>query len=349
MKYITRVLFFVSLFLFYVVAKEFLGLYVYLNSIHPNVGYGFLILLGISLIFLVIIPVVNILRFPRHFAPIMDKTKECEELKIRIARFRKNKYLKSIDFDFSDVTEDLEGYNKIIKVLEKETDKIRRNHISQLFYSTAIAQNGFLDAMFIISASINHVKEIFILYNGRVTNRDLFKIAGKIYYSIAIGGSEGVEYATEEIFSKFATQSLKSIPFIDKILSSIADGLVNSILLTRISYITENYCKLHYISSESDLYPSAGFVVNSAKNITHDFMERIFKTMRKLALKFALDKTLDYALVAINPIGYVLGKTIEKSEKIEDEQKPRLKEHAKLVGNPLAFGLEKLFKSLKKK
>jgi len=349
MKYLKKVLFFLTLFLFYFIIKEFLELYFYLNSIHQNVAYAFLIILGLAFIFLVILPLFNILRYPRHFSPTKDKNLEQEELKIRIRRFRNNKYLKSINFDFSPITEDIAGYKKIIHELEKETGRLRKKHVSQLFYSTAIAQNGFLDAVFILSASINHIKDIFILYNGRVTNRDLFKIAGKIYYSIAIGGSEGVEYATEEIFSKFATQTMKSIPFIDKILASIADGMVNSVLLTRISYITENYCKLHYIESDSQIYPSPGFVMNSAKNITQDFVEKIFRTMRKLAVKFAINKTFDFALIAINPIGYVLGKTIEASDKIDMEQKPKLKEHAKLLGNPLAYGFEKLIKSFKKK
>ena len=220
MKYIKKVLFFLTLFLFYFIFKEFFSLYFYLKSLDPYFAYGFLVLLSIGIIYFVLIPIFNIIRYPRHYAPVKDKSKAEGELKKRINRFRTNKYLKSINFDFSVIKEDEESYKKIISTLEKETARIRKEHVSQLFYSTTIAQNGFLDAIFILSASINLIKDIFILYNGRVSNRDLWKITGKIYYAVAIGGSEGVEYATEEIFSKFATQSLKSIPFIDKILSS---------------------------------------------------------------------------------------------------------------------------------
>lgn len=345
MKYIKKVFFFLSLFLFYFIFKEFLSLYFYLKSVHPNFAYGFLILLSIGIIYFVLIPIFNIIRYPRHYAPVHDIKKADEELKKRIKRFRNNKYLQNIEFDFSDIKEDEASYKKIISILEKETSRIRKIHVSQLFYSTAIAQNGFLDAIFILSASINLIKDIFILYNGRVSNRDLWKIAGKIYYSIAIGGSEGVEYATEEIFSKFATQSLKSIPFIDKILASLADGLVNAVLLTRISYITENYCKLYYIKSDKQLNPNPGFVLDSAKNITHDLIERIFQTMRKIAF----EKTVDFALIAVNPIGYVLNRAIDKSDKIETAKKYKLKEQTRLLGNPLAYGIEKLYKSLKKR
>ena len=345
MKFIKKILFFISLFLLYIIIREFLDLYATMKSIHPYAGYGTLIVIVGIFIYFMIIPVLKIIRIPKSFAPTTDKRKETQLISERIENYKKNEFLKNINYDFSGISNDKESHEKIIQVLEKECNQIRKKHVSQLFYSTSIAQNGFLDAILILSASINHIKEIFILYNGRVSNRDLFTIGKKIYYSMAIGGSEGVEYATEEVLSKFATEGLKSIPFIDKILASIADGLVNAALLTRISYITENYCKLTYIKSEREIYPSPKFVINSAKNITSDMIEKIYKIIRKMAI----DRSVNFALVAVNPIGYVLGKTIDKSESINPLKKESLKEHAKLVGNPLAYGLEKLYKSFKKK
>ncbi|MCF7857949.1 MAG: hypothetical protein K9N07_01290 [Candidatus Cloacimonetes bacterium] len=343
MKIVKKILFFISLFLLYIIIREFIDLYTSIQNINIYAGYGFLIVLASVTIYFVIIPIFKIIRIPRNYGPARSLETEKSLISKRMIKFRNNKFLLESGFDFSELDDSKESYLKIVKVLEKEVDKIRRRHVSQLFYSTSIAQNGFLDALFILSASINHIKEIFILYNGRVSNRDLLTIAKKVYYSMAIGGSEGAEYATEEVFSKLATDSLKSIPFIDKILSSIVDGLVNATLLTRISFITENYCKLTYLKSDRDIYPSPAFVINSAKNITADMVERTFKSIRKMTF----EKSVNFALVAANPIGYVLGKTIDRSGKFEAEKKEKLKEHAKLVGNPLIFGLEKLIKSLR--
>ncbi len=89
------------------------------------------------------------------------------------------------------------------------------------------------------------------LYHGRVSNKALW----------AIGGSEGVEYATRELFSKLATESIKSVLFADRIFGSLADGFVNAALLTRISLITENYCKLVTIESDKDLHPTSEFIL----------------------------------------------------------------------------------------
>jgi len=344
-KYIKKIVFFISLAVLYIIFKEFLQLYVYMKNIHPYAAYATSLALLIVFITLVIIPIYKIIKLPRNLGPTTDKRKEQELISKRIETFRKNKFLLEQNFDFNDISDDKDGYNKIIDTISLQTSKIRKDRVSQLFYSTAIAQNGFLDAILILSASINHIKEIFLLYNGRVSNRDLWTIGKKVYYSMAIGGSEGVEYVTEEIFSKFAVDSIKSIPFIDKIFSSIADGFVNAALLTRISFITENYCKLTYLKSEKEIYPSAHFIFNSAKNITAHTIDKLKESL----IKMTVDSSLNFALIAVNPIGYVLGKSIDKSDNIDPSQKERLKDHAKLVGNPVVYVIGKLIKSLRKK
>ncbi|MFO7895720.1 MAG: hypothetical protein R6U84_02160 [Candidatus Cloacimonadales bacterium] len=344
MKYIKRLILLFSLLLLYLIGKEFLLLYSQAQAIHPYWGYAVILLSLLFIGYFVLLPLLRIWRIPRSIAPTDNPAEEAEIIAQRMKKFRQNCYLQKIDFDFSKLTDDKASYEQVVAALGKEADRLRRRDVSQLFYSTSLAQNGFLDAIFILSASINHVKSIFLLYNGRVNNRDLWKITRNIYYSMAIGGSEGVEYATDEIVSKFASDAIKGIPFIDKILASLADGLVNSILLTRISYITENYCRLTYISSRSDLSPSANFVVKSAQNITSDIMEKIYKSLRRIAM----DKTLNFAQIAINPVGYVWGRAIENKDSLDAEQKIRRKEQAKIIGNPIAYGFSKLYHALRK-
>ena len=61
--------------------------------------------------------------------------------------------------------------------------------------------------------------------------------------------------STDEVFSKFASQSIKNIPFIDKIMTSLTDGLINAALVTRVALIAENYCSKTYVSEYRELYP----------------------------------------------------------------------------------------------
>ena len=348
LKFIKRILLFITLIVFYYIFKEFVVLYVSLNQIHPYLGYGFILLFLTVFIYLVLIPIYKILKIPNAYSPTKNKNKELTLIKKRLELFRENPYITKQGYVF-DLVEPQEDYNNVIKLLSKEAKTIRRKYVSQLFYGTAIAQNGFIDTILILSASVNLIKEIFILYNGRVSNKDLLIIAKQVYYSMAIGGSYGVEYATDELFSKLSSDTIKSIPFIDKIITSIADGLVNAALLTRVALITENYCKLTYIKSDKDLYPSNTFILKSMESITSDILRKISISLRKIAL----EKTISFASIAINPAGYVIGNIIEKKalndEKLTEEEKENRIETAKIIRNPLYYGISKLFHGLKKK
>ena len=343
MKFIKRIIFFLSLFVLYIIAKEFLQLYVLIHSVHTYLAWLFVVLSGFVFVYFAGIPLIKIFSMPKSYGPVYEQDKESMLIHKRMERFRKNKYLKKCGFDMSLLANDKAGYDAVIREMDKGVDKLRRKHIPQLFYSTTIAQNGFLDAMLILSASINHIKEIFILYNGRVSNRDLLIILKKIYYAMAIGGSEAAEYATEEVFSRFATDGMKSIPFFSKVSASLIDGYVNSVMLTRISYITENYCKKTVIKSDKDLSPSPEFIFSSAKNITKDIRERIYHAITQRA-KNAVSK-------AVTPVADMFYKTIEliSPQKIDPENQYSLEAPAGDMEAPIVYGIKRIFQSLKKR
>ena len=349
MKLIKKLLFFFSIFLVYIIFKEFVSLYQFTRSIHPVVGYGTLLLILIFISYFILVPIFQIIRIPRSYSPAKNTTKVPELIRLRIKNFQTNRFLIDSNFDFGSSPLDENGYHQIIEFLKPESEKIRKKYVTQLFYSSAIAQNGFLDAILILSSSINLAKDFFILYHGRVTNKDLLAITKKIYYSMAIGGSEGVEYATKEIFSKLTTGGIKSIPFASKILGSIADGFVNAALLTRISIITENYCKLLYIKSEKDLYPSYKAVISSTKIITSDIIEKLLKELKNISK----DKTSKFVLMTVNPVGYLMGKTLGKmagsTDKFTLQQREIIRESAVIAQNPFGYGFGKIAELFKKR
>jgi hypothetical protein len=326
MSLIRRIVFFLSLFLLVFILKELGELFVLAKSIHPVLGYVTLAILAAFLFYFVVIPVYKIIKIPTGLGPTTDPQKTQQIIQSRFDRFKKNPYLLESGFDFESTEENREGYERVTGVLQKEAKRIRKKYVLQLFYSSSISQNGFLDAILILSSSVNLVKELFLLYNGRVSNRDLLVIARKVYFSMAIGGSEGVEYATQELFSKFATDGFKSVPFADKIFGSLADGFVNAALLTRISLITENYCREVYIKSDRALYPSAEFILTTTKFITGDIVDKLVIEL----IKMSKEKTLDYVMVAVNPVAHVFGRTMgmvkEGTTRITAYQKEMIKD-----------------------
>ncbi|MCG8608306.1 DUF697 domain-containing protein [bacterium] len=349
MKIIKRLLFFLSMLLIYVIFRELLELYFLTRSVHPIFGYISLGLIFAFVTYFILIPIYKIVRIPKNYAPTTDPDKVPEIIRHRLHNFQQNPFLTESQIDLLKVSQDEAGYHQIIEHLQKEAEQLRRRYVLQLFYSSSISQNGFLDAILILSSSINLIKDLFILYHGRVSNKDLWAIAKKVYLSMAIGGSEGVEYATQELFSKFATEGFKSVPFADKIFGSLADGFVNAALLTRISLITENYCTMVRIESERDLFPSSEFIMRTTKFITSD----IFEKMTIELLRMSKEKTVDYVMFAVNPVAHVFGRTIGKvkegTNKFTSYQKEMLKDVVTIAHKPVGYGLDRLSSIFKKR
>ncbi len=302
-------MYFLSIFLIYFIGKEFLELFNSIYAFNNTAAYIFLGITLAALTYFVIIPVVTILRMKTIQPPVYNEN-EIEALKIkRLKGYASNKLVKNSAV-FSELKE--ADYEKVTALLKPEVDIIRKKYVKSVFYSTAISQNGFLDAFLFLTSAVNMVKEIFITYNGRVSNSDLLAIARKVYFASAIAGTEGVEYATSEIFSKFATDSLKSIPFLDKLSGSLADGFINAVLLTRISFITENYCTMLLIKKDSDLAPAHKIVVDTTKNIVGDLSSKITTNLSSLLREHTL-KISDLIKSKMNPVKYLL----EDEEEIE--------------------------------
>ena len=305
MKTLKKFILFFAVIFFYFILKEMIFLWNSLESINIYLAYSIFAVIILFVLYFAIFPIVKIFKLPSNLGPTKIKS-EFEKLRgKRIKQFSNNPFLLNSEIETTTLQNNDETYEKIILLLEEECFKIRKSYVNRLFYSTSVSQNGFIDSVMILSASVNLVKEIFVLYNGRVSAVELLIIARKVYYSIIIGGTDGVEYVTNEIFSKLATESIKSIPFIDKIVSSLVDGFINAALLTRVSLITENYCKTLYIEKERDLYPSSKFIATTAKNLTSEVLKQVNTNI----LQMAKDKSGDILKRVFNPVAYVLDKS----------------------------------------
>ncbi len=341
MKMIKKIFFFLSLFLLYFMVKEFLILYHYARSFHPFAGYGVLIIIVFGIGYFVILPLFKIISMPVRLHPTRDPDKVDGLVQARIKYFLRNSYLKKTHFDFDSILEDEQGYKTIINHLKPEMKRIRKSYVTKVFYSTAIAQNGFLDAILIISSSVHMIKEYFLLYHGRISNRDLWRIARMVYWSMIIGGSEGIEYAVDEILSKLFGESIKGITFSSRILGSVADGLVNAALLTRIALITENYCIRLCIKSNKELYPNYKTVVSLTQIITEDLLERISREVKKLTR----DKSKQLVAMAVNPVKYVIEKAFKReSDDLSSEDDEFKSSSAAHPFSHLSFRLGRMFR-----
>ncbi|GJQ63994.1 MAG: hypothetical protein SCALA702_30470 [Melioribacteraceae bacterium] len=271
---IKKIFAFLSIFLLYFVVKEFIELYVLISSVNTYAGYIFLVILLITTIYFVLVPLFRIIKLPVYPPPVNDEKDVDELITTRLKHFYKKD--KNLDAKFNGkVISDHEKYDLIISNYSAKTETLRKEYVNRVFYSTAISQNGFLDALFVLFATINLIKDIFVIYNGRMTVKDFIRILKNIYYAVLIASSEGVEYAADELLTKLLTDTVKGVPFVTKITGSFADGYVNAALVTRISLITENYCAKLYIKNEKDLFPGIGRVIKINNAILIDIARKI--------------------------------------------------------------------------
>jgi hypothetical protein len=104
-----------------------------------------------------------------------------------------------------------------------------------------------------------------------------------------------------------------------------------------------------YIESPSDLYPSPVKVIKATKHITADMTVKLISVIKKISL----DKTVNFALVALNPVGYVWEKTFDRilaDKTVEDRGlfKNVVIETGKFAGNPITYGFGKIYQLFSK-
>ncbi len=345
MKMLKRLVLFIIALFAYLILREMLNFYVLAYTANPYLGYLVLAILISVLVYFVVIPLYRISRLSGDPGPVRKKRKEAELMEMRLQRRMGNKYLKEIGYSNPMVGSLKTRYELSTQELSQRCDEIRRKYVVHLFYSSAVSQYGFIDAILIFSANVNLVKEIFTLYTGRASGRDLWQIMKQIYYSIAIGGSEGVEFAVEELISKMGSDTLKSIPFFDKVMASIASGFTNAVLLSRISLITENYCRMTYIESTRDLSPDPRQILDSTKAIVAEPIRHIKQQLNDIARQ----KAIDFSRYALNPTRTVIEKALDKFTAQSDAEEAQSVKRSIAIGlNPLKyFSLRRARKSKK--
>lgn len=309
MRVIRKIIAFLAISLSLVLIREFVAIYTDLKAIDPIYATIFIVFILLLIVYFVLIPLIQIITTTKIPPPVTEPSKEIQLIEKRVKIFESSDAIKKIIVNDISVKEKYQTY---VSQLEKEASKIRNRYVTNVFYSTSISQNGFLDGIIILSAGANVIKDIFRLYNGRVSNRDLLTIIKKIYTAMAIGGSEIVQYSTDEIIPLISTKGVQTIPLFDKVISSATDGFVNAAMIARIAIITENYCKMTVIKSDRDLLPSYKIVFDTTKHILGDIFNKI-----KFALpKISLSDELNYSKYIVAPFKYV----IEKIDSVKNKE-----------------------------
>jgi hypothetical protein len=191
------------------------------------------------------VPVVVFLRLPRSLsAPATDRDAAfpayLDQLRRRLAANSATRGM-----DLSGRT----GIEEALRDLGVRADETIQNAASTVFLSTAISQNGRLDAFLVLSAQSRMIWQIAHLYYQRPGVRDLAALYANVAATTFIAGelddldiSEQVEPVISSVFGAL-TGSIPGFQLVASILvTSILTGAANAFLTLRVGIIAKAYC-----------------------------------------------------------------------------------------------------------
>jgi uncharacterized membrane protein len=124
--------------------------------------------------------------------------------------------------------------------IKKELNKMIISHAETVFLSTAISQNGKLDAIAVISINLKLIKNLVIKCGFRPSYYSLGKLSvGVLSTAIIAESLEDMNFS--ELFPSTGVNALAEIPLLKTITGSFAQGVGNALLSLRVGIICRNY------------------------------------------------------------------------------------------------------------
>ena len=211
---------------------------------------------------LIITPIVLFLRLPKALIPPDDETSPAFEkhLSLLKTRLKTNPYMR----DSGLVLETREDVEKAIAVLDARAEDIIKDTASQVFISTAISQNGNLDAILVLSAQSRMVWQVAHVYSQRPALREMAQLYANVIFTTFVAGElDDIEIGEQiaPIAANALGSILGAIPGLQNMISiatnCILSGTANAFLTLRVGMITRQYCNALVTRDKSLIRKSA--------------------------------------------------------------------------------------------
>jgi len=275
-----------------IIINQLVSLYQNLALIHPILAIVGTALIGIILIGLLLVPVVLISKLPAPL-PFPDDDADLEKYKKAFKeRLAKHPIATTNQLD----PHNDEHLHQIHQKLTEKADKIIFDTASAVFVSTAISQNGKLDAFTVLAAQVRLIWMVAHVYWQRPSIRNL----RQLYSNVAINAMAAstleqidISQQIQPIISAILKSPGKHIPVVGNaahiITDSIMEGTVNAFLSLRVGVLTKNFCfpeakSITEMKSNSFLEASLllkTLVVKSSKKV----VEGIFKAGKNASVQ----------------------------------------------------------------
>ncbi|MEL6558384.1 MAG: DUF697 domain-containing protein [Bacteroidota bacterium] len=222
------------------------GIYGLASGVSPLFGQVVLWALILLTAVVVSLPVIIYFRLPKALDQEEAKSDLPAYQEKLVRRLKKNKLLIKNEL----VPESPSDLAKAIDFLNQEADKEIKSIAGTIFLTTAISQNGKLDALTVLATQSKMVWRLAHIYYQRPTLKDM----GRLYSNVAMATFLASEIEDLDISEQFQpviqammrNTASKSIPIVGStaniIMDSLLEGTTNAFLSLRVGIIAKKYC-----------------------------------------------------------------------------------------------------------
>lgn len=221
---------------------------IYHLALGVNETFGKVALVGLIAVCtgLLLVPIFLFLRLPQTLTPPKAEADVPAHLKRVLRRLKANKLLKAEGL----VPGSEEQIDASLQRLNQEADKIIRQTALSVFLTTAVSQNGRLDAFTVLVTHSRMVWKIAHLYHQRPGLRDIVHLYANIgATTFLVSEIEDLDISLQlESLLTGVTKgtSVGSIPFVgpvaNLVMDSLFEGSTNAFLTLRVGIIARRYC-----------------------------------------------------------------------------------------------------------
>ncbi len=163
-----------------------------------------------------------------------------------------NRFLRLSGFEWSPDKSDAESIQAALAILDAESQAIIRRQATTVFVTTAVSQNGSLDSLFVFVNAFKLVWQVTMLYHQRPSIRDLVKLYTNIFATVLLSRqiddldliAEQLEPAMTTLFGGSVSTLVPGTSYVVSFVAdSIFEGSLNALLMLRIGFIAQQYCR----------------------------------------------------------------------------------------------------------
>lgn len=278
------------------------------NMVSPLLGRIVLGALLIIYVAVIAVPVVLFVRLPKGLlAPADEQSKEYRGYLRRLgARLTLNP-----NVTCTTPLETRESIETALTMLDAKATLVIKETASRLFISTAISQNGRLDALMVLAEQSRLIYRVASIYNQRPALREFGRLYGNVGATLFAArqmDDPNIREQIQPVFNAVLGHAAISLvpgvaPVASIVLNSLLDGTANAFLTLRVGVICQSYCRCitavdrSIVRRNSSIAAAAmlgSIVLNSAGSVSRAIMD---------AAKRAGAATVESATSGIRDVG----------------------------------------------